>query len=449
MNGSDFRFDDRLDRDLGTRLDEPLFPVTPGGERPAEEPDAPRWKREHFIPLRKADLVRLLAEDAHLANEPREQFLELCRRLEATLHFEYHCRLERLKDLYAPFNPDSVMHEAHPISAVEREAMVPRLFEELRDLLQRANYHRLSDSELEQAVGTASEWGVRLNLEFEVFRQLAVFARGDVHGRRALRRWQNWYRLEEVDVPIYQRLMVAFQLRPHRRLDDSVDTEQVYLKVFKNIPKQDLDMLLPGTTFRMSLLDHGKIILPTLSGVAIAVAKIFTGAVIFAFTTIFKLLTFLAFIAGMLGYGVKSILGYLQTKNKYQLSLTRNLYYQNLDNNAGVLFRVLDEAEEQEVREAILAYALLRGRGPEQGWSDQELDHHTEEYLNGLLDVKIDFEVHDALAKLERLGCVEQTERGNWKAVPMELAIAHLDQRWDRQFHPENVGGPGGRLKTK
>ena len=314
--------------------------------------------------------------------------------------------------------------------------MVPRLFGELKDLLRRANYQRLSDTELEQAVGTASEWGVRLNLDFEVFRELSVFARGDVLGRRTLRRWQNWFRLEEVDVPIYQRLLVAFHLRPHRLLDDSVDTDQVYLKVFKNMPKQDIDMLLPGTSFRMSLLDRVKIILPTLSGLLMAIVKIFTGAVIFAFSTVFKLFTFMAFIGGMLGYGVKSFLGYLQTKDKYQLSLTRNLYYQNLDNNAGVLFRVLDEAEEQEIREVILAYALLRRRSPEQGWTDREMDLHAEEFLNGILDFKVDFEVHDALAKLARLGCVERTDDGRWRAVSLEPAIAHLDQFWDQQFHP-------------
>ena len=42
---------------------------------------------------------------------------------------------------------------------------------------------------------------------------------------------------------------------------------------------------------------------------------------------------------------------YPYTRDKYRLCLTRNLYYQNLDNNAGVLFRILEEAEEQELRQ--------------------------------------------------------------------------------------------------
>lgn len=421
-------------------MDEAFFPETSFGKWDAEkpvDPNAPRWEREHFIPLRKADLVRLLADDADLTSAERERFLELCRLLEATVHFEYHCRLERLKELYAPFNPDSVMHEAQGVSPEQREATVPCLFRELRDLLQRANYHRLSDAELDQAVGTASDWGVHLNLDFEVFRELEVFARGDVVVQRTRRRWRNWYKPEIVDVPIYQRLMVAFRLRPHPNVDESVDTEQVYLKIFKSIPKQDIDMLLPGTTFKMSLLDRGKIILPTLSGGSLAVVKIISGGVIITFTTIFKVFAFFAFILGTLGYGVKSFFGYLHTKDKYQLNLTRSLYYQNLDNNAGVLFRVLDEAEEQDVREALLAYALLRRRAGADGWSVAELDRQAEGYLSGVLGFEVDFEVHDALAKLERLGCAEHLPEDLWRATPVEQALARLDHAWDRQFHPQ------------
>ena len=57
---------------------------------------------------------------------------------------------------------------------------------------------------------------------------------------------------------------------------------------------------------------------------------------------------------------MRSFRGYLQTKERYQLSLTESLYYKNLDNNAGVLMRLIDEAEEQENREALLAYYFLR-----------------------------------------------------------------------------------------
>ncbi|MVD21648.1 DUF3754 domain-containing protein, partial [Vibrio cholerae] len=71
----------------------------------------------------------------------------------------------------------------------------------------------------------------------------------------------------------------------------------------------------------------------------------------------------------------------MRTKEKYQLNLTRSLYYQNLDNNGGVICRVLDEAEEQELVEAILAYALLHWKAPEAGWTAEQLDQQAEHYL--------------------------------------------------------------------
>ena len=52
---------------------------------------------------------------------------------------------------------------------------------------------------------------------------------------------------------------------------------------------------------------------------------------------------------------MRSFHGYLRTREKHQLSLTRHLYFQNLDNNAGVIYHLLAEAEEQEFREIVLA----------------------------------------------------------------------------------------------
>ena len=41
------------------------------------------------------------------------------------------------------------------------------------------------------------------------------------------------------------------------------------MKVFKSIPKMDLEMLLPGGRVQMGLVDRGRIILPAASGLAV------------------------------------------------------------------------------------------------------------------------------------------------------------------------------------
>jgi hypothetical protein len=146
------------------------------------------------------------------------------------------------------------------------------------------------------------------------------------------------------------------------------------------------------------------------------------------------MLAFLGLVGGTIGYAVRSVLGYFRTKDKYRLVLTRRLYYQNLDNNAGVLFRVLDEAEEQEFREAILAYALLDRRARPDGWYAERLDREAEAWLSDLLGYPVDFEVHDALEKLQRLGCASSTDDGRWQALPLSEALVALDHRWDNLF---------------
>ena len=428
------------------RVSQDLPSVGPEPEEPPE--DDSQWLDEHYIPLRKADLVRRLADDTQLSGEQRTRFLQLCTLINATFHHQYHELLETLKDLYAPFDPDSVTKDLHPATREQRDELVPRLFERFAYLLQRANYRRLTEEEIKEAAGAASDWGVRLTVNFRLFDRLEVHACGDVTARRTRRHWRRLYRLEEVDVPLYQRLVVMFRVRDSARKDTSVDSDFVHIKLFKNIPKQDVDMLLPGARFHMTLLDRGKILLPTLSGIAITVAKILKGAVLsLLFAGFYGILAFLGIVGGAIGYGIRSFTGYLRTKDKYHLYLTRSLYYQNLDNNAGVLHRLLDEAEEQESREAVLAYALLRTKAGSAGWTLEQLDREAEAYLAGVLGFALDFEVHDAIHKLVRLGCVEAIGDDRWRAVPLDEALVRIDHAWDDCFRhsvhdPDAVSSP-------
>jgi hypothetical protein len=137
---------------------------------------------------------------------------------------------------------------------------------------------------------------------------------------------------------------------------------------------------------------------------------------------------------GAFGYGMRSFYGYVQTKQKYQLTLAQSLYFLNLDNNAGVLFRLLDEAEEQECREALLAWHFLWRNPREDGWTEAEMDAQVEAYLRRTAGVEVDFEIGDALQKLRRLGLVEEPAPGRLRAAPVAAALESLDRAWDQSF---------------
>lgn len=403
----------------------PAADATPHAETPEH------WAREKFIPVRAADLIQRLSADATLTPAERDLFQQFCRLLMATFHYEYHDHLKELKDLYARFDPDADTIVPESLSPAADQRQADALFERLGWLLERANFERLTAGDIKQALNAASDWGLQLSIDLDMFDRLEVYARGDRMTRKTCRRWRQFYRPQTVEAPIFQRLVVAFRLHSYHTIDGHLDGQRIHLKIFKNIPKMDMEMLLPGSRVRMSLVDRSKILLPTVSGVAMTGWKLFQGAVVVAVTGFYGLLTYLGLIAATMGYGVKSFFGYLRTQQKYQLSLTRSLYYQNLDNNAGVLFRLLDEAEEQECREAILAYFFLWHTAKE-GWSSARLDAEIEAFLAAMTRASVDFEVTDALAKLKRLGLVEGDDL--LRAAPIEVALERLDRTWDNLF---------------
>jgi hypothetical protein len=212
-----------------------------------------------------------------------------------------------------------------------------------------------------------------------------------------------------------------------------VDTAHVHIKVFKDIPKIDLEMLLPGTRVFMSLKDRIKLGCTATAGLGMTAPKILPLLGMAAGATI-STPALLGMAGGALGYGVRTFYGYVQTRQKYQLTLTERLYYLNLDNNAGVLFRLMDDAEEQECREVLLAYFFLWRNPREGGWTVKELDRHVESYLKKAANIDVDLEEQDAVMKLRRLRMVEETSGGRMRAAPIEQALEAIDHAWDNHF---------------
>lgn len=391
--------------------------------------------REHYIPLRKSDLVELLCADQGLTAEERQQFRQLSQLLSSLFHYEYHQKLEDMKDEYAFFDPDAVTKSVRPANAAAKEKKLDQLFERFTWLMERANFQRLDRQAIESAMNEVSAWGLNMEVDFNVFERLEVFCRGQTTGTRSLRRWWRfWQRQETIKVPIYQRLVLILKLRPHKRLGPEVDTSGVFLKLFKDIPRMDLEMLLPGARMQMPGLARGKLGASLASALGWIGYKVYLDLHILA-TALLTLNPFAFWgpLSLVVGYGYKQYYGYQFAKQTYSLQLTQSLYFQNLDNNAGVLYHLLDEAEEQECREALLAYYYLWRHANQNGWTSSILDDYVELDLERLANIKVDFEIGDALHKLERLNLV--MANGNcYRAQPIGRALEILDERWDNIF---------------
>jgi hypothetical protein len=278
-------------------------------------------------------------------------------------------------------------------------------------ILGQAGYRRLSRGDIEGCIGVASQWGVPLHVDLELFERLIVYARGDIIGTRVRRRVRKLYRRESVSVPIYQRMVVLFQLRDDDDSEENLTASALHLRMFKNVPKQDIDTLLPGSRVRISGIDHAKIIVPSLGGFLMSLRKIAQYALLFAVIALHW--TAILFVL-LVGYLIKSVMSYFQTKNRYQLNLTRNLYFQKLDANAGVGFHVIAQAHRQSSLEMLLAcYAILTS---EQPISTRRLRRRCERILREAIDVEVDFQVDRTLQRLLDMNAVRQKD-GHWCAA--------------------------------
>ncbi|MCI0682942.1 MAG: DUF3754 domain-containing protein [Gemmataceae bacterium] len=387
--------------------------------------------REHYIPVRRHDLVQLLCTDRGLDRSAADQFRQLSELLSATFHFEYHQLLEELKNEYAPFDPDETTKPIGKLTAQERGQKLARLFERFAWLMERANFKRLDRQEIVEATKAVSDWGLNMDVDFSNFESFDVYARGDTVGTRYRRRWWNWFRLESVQLAVYKRIVLIVKLKPSKRVPAGVDTDTVFLKVFKDIPKIDMEMLLPGARYRMpggARLKLGGSFFSGILWIGYSIGEQLLGAVAELSASLFW-----GPLLAVFGYGYRQYYGYQSTKNIFSLRLTQSLYYQNLGNNQGVLFHLLDEAEEQECREALLAYYCLWRFAGDTGWKMADLDDYVEMELERLAHIKVDFEIDDAMAKLDRLNLV--TRNGDrYAAVPIDKALERLDYAWDNYF---------------
>jgi hypothetical protein len=404
---------DALPKHVAEAIDENALPVR-------------KYKRGRFIPISKRQLAELLLE--HVAPDARaaEQYREVCRLLEQVIHAEYRARAVRLKENYAWFDCDSDVVPPTRLTAEEFDARSTAVFADVIYLLEKANFRVLPRGDVDAAVSALSPWGLNLHIDLNAFDRLEVYARGDKIDHRVRRSWRSFFRLKHYRVPLYQRLMIMF--RPHGDIlaTSGYGRNRIYLKLFKNIPEGDVDMVLPGTKVRMTMLDRGKIAFPLVSGIVVTTWKIIKGALLVAAVGVYGLFAYLVLIVGTVGYGWRSFFGYKRTKEKYQLNLTQNLYYQKLDGDLGAILRLIDEAEDQEFREALTAWFLLWRLGPHDGWSLPELDRSAEQLLQAELKRDVDFDVEDALDKMIRWGIVDVQADGKIAARSPEATIAAL-----------------------
>ena len=111
----------------------------------------------------------------------------------------------------------------------------------------------------------------------------------------------------------------------------------------------------------------------------------------------------------------------------HQKILSDNVYYRNVNNNSGIFNYIIGEAEEQDWKEALLAYyGLLTAKAP---LRREALGARVEELLTRRFGVGAAFEVDGALARLRDLDLLCEAG-GGFSVPPLTDALARLEKAW-------------------
>jgi hypothetical protein len=107
--------------------------------------------------------------------------------------------------------------------------------------------------------------------------------------------------------------------------------------------------------------------------------------------------------------------------------LSDHAHSNKLNTNAGCFDYLIAASEDAEVKETFMAYSLLYLHG--KPMEMEALDTLVEDWFKARFDRIIDFEIDDAIAKLERLSLVVR-DGTTYRAVPLEKAVENCADNW-------------------
>ncbi len=409
-------------------------------------PPAERW-----IPFRRTDLVDLLAAESP---DP-EGFRAFARIVAAMVHHEHQVHLERIADAFAPFDRDTDHRVVRTWSAEERAACQRTLVAEVEEMAEAANYERVTAARLDHALEAESLLRVRLEVDLDDFEEILFYRRGLTRRSEEVRTWFG-LRRKEVGFTSCDRVLVYMKYRDapyfeeQGRSDLGFAPGSTIIKLFQDVPRADLEMLLPNTEVRMRPMDKVAIGVPALiSGIIVLVTKLASSLGLLALLVLFWLgvrddevrigQTQLAAIAiglgSLVGYAWRQWTKFKNRRIQFMKMLSESLYFRNLDNDMGVFHHLLDAAAEEEVKEVLLALRFLC----QEPATPAELDARIEGWFRDHLGCTLDFDVDDARDKLRELDLVEERADGRLAARPLDEARRRVDRRWDDLFTPDEA----------
>ena len=229
-------------------------------------------ERTRYIPFRKRDIITMImSENSFNDTNEKDFFDQLCILMESIFHYEFHSELEKLKNVYFPINPDLKNHNK------PEEGEIAKANEELLSTLQKvlndANYDKITKEEIESAYENSALVGISVDIDMSDYDFIEIYTRGKRKDKFTIKRFFG-LKKTEVEHNILERVLLIAKLKEDKN-NTLIPSGTTIIKLFKDVPFEDLELLFPNSKVIMSLKDKLMIAVPAIAaGVPLLVTKV-------------------------------------------------------------------------------------------------------------------------------------------------------------------------------
>ena len=382
-------------------------------------------RREHFIPFRIEVLMDRMLKDARLAPEYHTPLKKLRRLLSDRFHYEFHGILESLKNDFAAFDPDRETLFEPDMSEEERDEARLRLYRKIRDILDVGNYAELETHQLNECLKLQPVGGLSVHVDTDDFDEFHVYYRG-VYEETEKEKYLLLFDRNR-QLTFLKRVFVLARFKKEFG-------GRILAKMFKDVAVENIKIIAPKVKLGLPIFDRLKIGGTVLGSAATTLYKLFVAVTL-------SPVLFAIVLGGLLFAAFKGVMSFLNSKTKYMHVFSSSLYFRNISNNRAALTSLVDAAEEQEIKEALLGFLILFINEPRE-MTLRELDDAAETWIGEQFDFHLDFEIDDAVRKLTEKELVFVSRRVSdpansgetlevYHAHEIHEALKRLDRAWD------------------
>ena len=454
-------------------------------------------ERDGFIPIARKDLIQHCLEDGRLCETDQQKFENFCEILTAYYHYHFHHKSERLKEAYAPFDPDADIEikQSSQLDLDRKEADVLEIFEDLAD---RANYYAISEEKVRETFEKETMIKLRTDVDFNEFDRFACYYRGDVDEETTIKKWGLFKRKIKVDVLQRVLILIKFQdeeffrnqfhlKNPKGKFNpDELQFQpgKYYLYLYKNIPKFDLELIFPNVKLSMTWKDRLLFFVPAIGAAIPVLLKALPQLLLLVFVIAIlvmeeskvrevldigdqdvsdnlKVLTAVMAVGVALGgLAFKQWSNFKNKKIQFQKLVTETLFFRNLASGSSAFHRLVDSVEEEVCKEIILVYYHLLANN-HQHLTVAELDAKIESWMEEKFDRVVDFDVEAAVKNLTEIrgtippdgevpepsdmaretSLLRLDDQGRCHLLSLTQSSYLLDHLWDHIFDHANQPG--------